>query len=255
MKGTRRTLRIFLVVMVMTAGLVGAAEEQPLYNTDIIKLTKLAMGDEVIMTKIKTAKEVKFDTSTDDLVKLKESGVSGPVIAAMLERSASGTVSGTSPATGPVTPKVALVAKEGTFDIKPIAGDSQTVFTLIGMRRFVQFSRTTSATRIKDRFPTLLLYVDRDPHMIWWVVKLKPWDDKGRILDLQSVSMFGGTISNAPDESCNVQYAAIEEKPGLWRITPKGELMPGEYGLFRWGGDTSLMTQTSSSLSDFGVDK
>jgi hypothetical protein len=85
MKSTRRMLGIILVVLVLTVGWVGAAEEQPLRNADIVKLTKLAMGDEVIITKMKTAKEVKFDTSTDDLVKLKESGISGPVIAAMME--------------------------------------------------------------------------------------------------------------------------------------------------------------------------
>jgi hypothetical protein len=254
MKSTRRMLGIILVVLVLTVGWVGAAEEQPLRNADIVKLTKLAMGDEVIITKIKTAKEVKFDTSTDDLVKLKESGISGPVIAAMMERSASGAVSGTSPATGSVALKVALAAKEGTFDIKPIAGDLQTVFAFIGLRRFIQFSGNTSSRRIKDHFPTLLLNIDRDPQKIWWLVKLKPWDDKGRILDLPSPGMFGGAMSSGPDDSCDVPFTAIEEKPGMWRITPKSELMPGEYGMFRWEGDTSL-TQASSRLYDFGVDK
>ena len=70
MKGTRHLLGIILVALLLTAGLVGAAEEQPLNNGDIIKLTKLNMGDTVIITKIKTAKSVKFDTSTDDLIKL-----------------------------------------------------------------------------------------------------------------------------------------------------------------------------------------
>jgi hypothetical protein len=254
MTRTRIVLGISLVVLVLTAGLAGAAEEQFLYNADIIKLTKSAMGDEVIITKIKTAKAVKFNTSTDDLVKLKESGVSGPVIAAMLERSASGAVSGTAPASGQVAPRVALVAKEGTFDLKPMGGDFKSIRApFVGERRFVEYSKPASATRIKDRFPTLLLSIDRDPRKVWWMVKLNPWGDQVRILDLQSLGRWGGTISNAPDESCIIQYAAIEEKPGLWRITPTGELNPGEYGLFRWGlGDIEA---TSMSLSDFGVDK
>jgi hypothetical protein len=98
------------------------------------------------------------------------------------------------------------------------------------------------------------LNIDRDPQKIWWLVKLKPWDDKGRILDLPSPGMFGGAMSSGPDDSCDVPFTAIEEKPGMWRITPKSELMPGEYGMFRWEGDTSL-TQASSRLYDFGVDK
>lgn len=99
MKGARRILGIVLVVLTLSAGLVEASEEQPLSNSDVIKLTRLAMGDEVVISKIKTAKAVNFDTSTDDLVKLKESGVSGPVIAAMLDRSVSGTVTETKTAT------------------------------------------------------------------------------------------------------------------------------------------------------------
>jgi hypothetical protein len=74
---------------------------------------------------------------------------------------------------------------------------------------------------------------------------------------LQSSGRWGGTISNAPDESCNVQYTAIEEKPGLWRITPKGELDPGEYGLFWWAGSPmtkSLRGAPPMSLYDFGLD-
>lgn len=261
MKATRGTFGILLVVMLFTAGLVGAAEEQALRNADIIKLTKIAMGDEVIIAKIKTVREVNFDTSTDDLVKLKESGVSKPVIAAMLERSMSaGAVSGSPLAKGAVTPKVLLVVKEGTFDIKPIAGDFQTVFAFVTFKRFVQFSGVASLKRIKDHAPAILLNFERDPNKIWWLVKLKPWDDKGgsRILDLQSPGMFGGAMSSGPDESCNVQYSATEEKPGLWRITPNGELVPGEYGLFRLEGENSTglaSSGTISTLYDFGVDK
>jgi hypothetical protein len=94
--------------------------------------------------------------------------------------------------------------------------------------------------------------------MLWHCLETKygekPWDDKGRILDLPSPGMFGGAMSSGPDDSCDVPFTAIEEKPGMWRITPKGELMPGEYGMFRWEGDTSL-TQASSRLHDFGIDK
>jgi hypothetical protein len=261
MKVARRTLGIVLVVLALTAGLVVAAEEQPLNNADIINLTKLDMGDEVIISKIKTAKAVKFETSTDDLVKLKESGVSGPVIKAMLERSVSGAVSETPTATGSVTSKVALVAKEGNLDIKPITGDLKIVHApFVGMVRYIEFSKSSSATRIKDHYPTLLLYLDHEPHNIWWLVKLKPWNDQPvRILELPSMGHWGGTISDAPNESCNVQYTAIEEKPGLWRITLEKQLDSGEYGLFSWEKSSRMpagfTTGHSMSLYDFGVDK
>jgi hypothetical protein len=253
MKGTRRTLGILLIVLVLTAGFIGAAEEPPLNNADIIKLTKLAMGDQVIIAKIKTAKAVKFDTSINDLAKLKESGVSGPVITAMLERSASSAVLGTAPTKGSVAPMIALVAKEGTFDIKPISGKFKSVTVpMFGFRRFVEFPATAAATRVKDHFPTLLLNINAEPHTAIWLVKLSRWPDKVLILDLQSPSIWaGGATSDDPDETCDVPYSAIEEKSGLWRITPKVELKPGDYGLFRWGGRST----SASLLVGFGIDK
>lgn len=115
---TLRTLGIALAILTLTTGLVGATEELPLNNNDIIKLTKLAMGDEVVISKIKTAKVVNFDTSTDDLVKLKESGVSGPVITAMLDRSVSGAVAGAKTTTqeeSKVAPAIVTFYRGATF--------------------------------------------------------------------------------------------------------------------------------------------
>lgn len=258
MKEVRSIIGVFLVAILMTVNVVWAGEdEKPLDNAQVIQLTKADLGDAVIIAKIKSTKEVKFDLTPDDLVKLKKSGVSGPVIAAMLDRSVSSAAPGTASAKGRGSSKVVLAAKEGTFDIKPIPGDFKTTFAFFGMRRYVQFSEITSKIRIKDHFPTLLLYFDRDPNKIWWLVKLIPWNDyKVRVLDLQSMGAFSGTISNSPVESCDVPYSAVEEKPGMWRITPKAELQPGEYGLFRWEGDNSNLITVSipPSLSDFGVD-
>jgi hypothetical protein len=67
---------------------------KPLDNAEIVKLTKAEMGDEVIVAKIKSATSVQFATTTDDLLKLKQAGVSKAVIAAMLDKS-------TPPATTP----------------------------------------------------------------------------------------------------------------------------------------------------------
>lgn len=252
MKKTMRTMVIFFIVMALAAGLAGAAEESPLCNSDIIKLSKLAMGDKVIITKIKTAKEVKFDTSTDNLAELKISGVSGPVIAAMLERSVR-VGSGNSSTTRSLSPTVALIAKDGNLEINPISGSLKSIVApFVGYRRFIEFAPNGAATRVKDRFPSLQLNADGEPHEAMWLVKLSRWDDsKILVLDLQSPGMWGGVISNDPEEDLIIPYSAIEEKPGLWRITPKMELKPGDYGLFRWGHSNS----SKPILVGFGIDK
>lgn len=54
-----------------------------LRNDDIIKLAKVGIDDATITAKIKSSK-CQFDTSTDALVLLKKSGVSAPVLKAMI---------------------------------------------------------------------------------------------------------------------------------------------------------------------------
>jgi hypothetical protein len=53
-----------------------------LTNNDVVKMVKAKLGDGIILSKIKTS-ACNFDTSVDALVKLKEAGVSDPVIQAM----------------------------------------------------------------------------------------------------------------------------------------------------------------------------
>src|SRR4051812_9929824 len=64
------------------------AHESALSNKDVVKLSKLQLGDDVIIAKIKQAAAVDLDVSTDALIQLKEAGVSARVIAAMIDRSA-----------------------------------------------------------------------------------------------------------------------------------------------------------------------
>ena len=55
-----------------------------LTNDNVVELTKLGLGDEAIIAKIKSS-EALFDTSVTQMIELKRSGVSGPVIAAMVD--------------------------------------------------------------------------------------------------------------------------------------------------------------------------
>jgi len=60
----------------------GSGSDGVLTNNDVIKMVKVKLGDGIIISKIK-ASPCSFDTSVDTLVKLKEAGVSDPVIQAM----------------------------------------------------------------------------------------------------------------------------------------------------------------------------
>lgn len=256
----RHVLGVVLLAALVSTGAVLAGDgEKPLDNSEIIKLTKLDMGDAVIIAKIKSAGSVQFATSTDDLVKLKEAGVSKNVIAAMLDRSAAATAartpaapSGSRAAVASAT-DVTLQTSNGALGLKPIDGDVKTIVApFVGMRRFVVFSEVAATVRTTDRKPTVLLAYDKDPRKTYWLVKLdqdKDAEDMNRSVDVESPGMWGGVISSAPDDDANIQYDAVEEKPGLWRLTPRKELKPGEYGVYVGKGEQA------ATLYDFGVDK
>ena len=250
MKYRRESAGALILLALMWIGSSWAGvQEKPLDNAEIIKLAKLEMGDAVIIAKIKSAKEVKFDTSTDDLVKLKEAGVSQAVIAAMLERLAA-------PAAGAVAsadPKVQLKTKAGTIDLKAIYGLRKTQAAPFSVVTWVQFSDLAAKTRIQDPRPSVLIESDKDPRGAWFWVQLTKNNKKNdiyRYFDLQGGGGFASaTFSGEPEKGSVINFELAQEGPNLWRLTPVKDLKPGEYGLFLG------RREGEGILYDFGVDR
>lgn len=67
-------------------GAAGAQEEAALTNADVIKLGQVGLGNDVVITKINSAARVAFHLGTDDLIALKNAGLSPAIIKAMMER-------------------------------------------------------------------------------------------------------------------------------------------------------------------------
>jgi hypothetical protein len=62
-----------------------------------------------------------------------------------------------------------------------------------------------------------------------------------------SYSVFGGNAGiGAPDPDWTLPFDASQESPGVWRIVPKTDLKPGEYGLY---------ISSVATLFDFAVDQ
>jgi hypothetical protein len=252
---------IVVFVSLAALGAAWAADaEKALDNAEIVKLTKLDMGDSVIIAKIKSASSVQFATGTDDLVKLKEAGVSKAVIAAMLDRSAppQPVAAAASPGHGGgggggSSYKVTLKASDATVELTPIDGDVKTIVApFVGMRRFIIFSDVEASTRTKDHKPSVVVASDKDPRKAIWFVKVdqdKDKEDMNRSIDVESPGMWGGMMSSAPDDDMQIKCDIKEDGPGMWRFTPLKDLKPGEYGLYVGKGEMSAI------LFDFGIDK
>ena len=90
-----------------------------------------------------------------------------------------------------------------------------------------------------------------NPSKKYVLVTLKP-DESGSRRALKMMSggkllkaAFTGKVDYAPDADWMLEYTAQQEEPGVWRIAPTADLVPGEYGLWDLEGMT---------LAPFGVD-
>ena len=83
----KSSLTRFLVVAVIALASVAVADDKPMANADIIKLTTAGVPAEVIVAKIR-ASPCTFDTSPDALLLLSKAGVGEAVLNAMMTASA-----------------------------------------------------------------------------------------------------------------------------------------------------------------------
>jgi hypothetical protein len=221
-------------------------------NEDVIKLAKLGFGDDVIIAKIQGAAFVSFKLETDDLVALKESGVSQPIIAAMIKKASSpssGTIidtpMGAVAAPGADDILVRLVTKDKTIDLTSIAGHIGTTWAFFTVLSYMDYPNIKAEVRIGDLKPFILIQTRKSPQGRFYLVYCKPnKDNNNRSVKMGKSGMYTASDFGAPDGDWTVPFEVKQLQPGLWRMDPKNNLKPGEYGV--WG--------PSSELYDFGVD-
>ncbi len=245
------------------------AEEAPLLNTDVVKLCKLDLGDDVVIAKINQAKAVEFKLDTDSLVALKQEGVSKGVIAAMLKRTtaaSSGQPAGTqsiSQGQGSAAGRAAGGAGEGVWlrmqgaeaPLRSVQGDFSTTYAFVTVLFFLDFPGLHADLRIADTQPTVVVRVAKDPRgRVFFVQAESNKKDKTRSVKVGRGSPFGMKSWSTPDSDWTVECDAKELQPGLWEMTPKKPLKKGEYGVLFRGGFLGNLSSEQGELFDFGVD-
>jgi ABC-type proline/glycine betaine transport system substrate-binding protein len=67
---------LFAVAIALSLLTPSAAQAQKaLTNDDVVRLSKVGLGDEVVIAKIRQAEDVDFKLELDDLTKLKQAGL------------------------------------------------------------------------------------------------------------------------------------------------------------------------------------
>ena len=244
---------------------VASAQElsKRLSNQDIIDMVGLGLGDDVIIAKIRTAQDAKFDTSTDGLKALKAAKVSDAVIKVMIDpkavevpaAAAAGAAAAAvgAPADDPNLPpkEVGVFWKDGD---KWVMVDGQAVsqakvggrwgsFATMGIKAkhwngFV--NGKTSRNIVRENRPVFYFYVLEGTSAADYVlIKLDPKGDK-RQFEVGSIGgMVGGKSGVRTDKMRPFNYERVASR--TYRVTLDEDLPPGEWGLFMGTGQSMAM--------------
>lgn len=238
-----------------------APSEGPLTNTDVARLAKLDLGDEVVIAKINQAKKVDFKLDTDSLVLLKQQGVSKAVIAAMLKRVSGPPAGAGTPASAPASlfsnasdEGVTLRTSQKEIRLQSVLGEMSQRWAYVTTLIFLDFQGQKADTRITDRKPTVIVHSSKSPRGRVFMVKCDPnAKDNSRSVKLGRQGLFSSKSWGSPDSDWTVEFDTREVAENTWEITPKTDLEAGEYGLLFKGGFLGAMDPTRGELFDFGV--
>lgn len=250
---------LFAVVIALSLLAPNVAQAQKaLTNDDVVQLAKLGLGDEVVIAKIRQAEDVDFRLEIDDLTKLKRAGLSGPIIAAMLDRvngNAGGAQAGSTgtdkPSDSHSVPRakwmdIRLVEGDKPTRLVPTLGDITKSGFIIGFV-FLDYPGLHARIRTRNSRPTLVIKSQYDPTNFYYLAKLDSNDGENtRSLKIDKKGgAFSATTRVVPARRWYAEYQATEVSSGTWQVVPKRDLAAGEYGVVVEGG----------ILYDFGVDR
>lgn len=230
-----------------------------LTNEDIVRLNDAGLGDDVIVAKINAAAQVVFRLETDDLIALKKANLSQNVIAAMIKRTgapAAAPISAPAPVVqqlpagmpGGEDLAIRLVAKDGTSKLTSMEGHMATTWAYVTVLTFSDFPGLKADVRIRDPHPQILIQSSKSPQGRFFLVRCESNPKDGnRSVKLGRSGIFSHKDFGVPDSDWTIPFDVRQVEPGIWRMDPKQDLKPGEYGLY--GGLFS-----AADLYDFGVD-
>lgn len=238
-------------LLVATPVFAKASATAAMTNADVVKLTKLGFGSEVIKAKIDGAPAVHFNLDVDDLVKLKSAGVSQEVISDMLKRGNGRGASVAADAGSAVIPgnpeDVTMVTKDGSnLHLRGISGTMSTTNAFVTVLMHYNYPGVAASVRTQDARPSFIVNSTEQPKGRIYIVSLEvDSGDQDRSLKLGNSRFWGGEKNiGAPDKDNQVDYEAVAIGNGnQWKLTPTKDLKPGEYGLY------------TGEMFDFGVDK
>jgi hypothetical protein len=220
----QRYVRISFLAVLSTILMVGVlpafSQDNEINNARVIELTKMALGDEIVIAKFKGA-NCKFALGDQDLADLKKAGVSDKVVAAMLEASVL------------TEPKVMIAGKPiefHTFGQAKVGGRLGSAFTYgIKSVKSKAYLQGQHASIVVPPTSTIDMELPKgDSIDNYMIVKLDRKDDR-REMEVGSAGGIVGAKSGIRAES--IVKTSKTSSGNKHKLTPD-KLVPGEYVVY-----------------------
>lgn len=279
---------VALTAMALAAGAVSAQAQEALTNESVLKLLEAGLPVEAVVAKIKASRG-SFDVSTDRLIELKNKGVPGAVLAAMLEPMNQGPTELSMDAADPQVPHYPGVYMLGTQDqrmYRMVATASNQAKTggIFGYALTMGIASASIKATIPGQnakvrtaagSPTFYMFFDESvprnlavgSASVWTTgagsltsspaeLSLVRFDEKKGVREARVGSMnIAGAKQGVMDKD-RISFESVQVRPGVFKVTPSQALGPGEYGFIQAlsGGNVSggggAMT---ARVYDFGI--
>lgn len=257
---------------------------ETLDNSTVIALVQAGLGPEAVIAKINNSRG-QYDTSTSALIQLKRGGVPDGVIAAMLGRSNSRTVSNAIADNSsadpliPHAPGIYLLDQNGAGRMIRI---DPTVSNQVKTGGILGYALTSGLASIKmksiipnavarvhaqTRRPVFYFYFNQASAMATFSefgnsfglaatspneFSLVRFDEKKDHREAAVGSFSIGGMKTGISDKARVSFSYDDAAPGVFRVTPSVELAPGQYGFVYSMGAGSGMG-TIARIFDFSV--
>jgi hypothetical protein len=252
-------LRHTLVLAVAALSLFSATSltaQEVLTNESLVALKKAGLSDSIIISKIRSS-QTKFDVSTKGIIGLKNAGLSDQVIEAAVNAGAAAAPAAPAAPAAAATPAAAresIVQLIGGKSVELVPANASLEFSsgFFDSKSELVLRGRKAQYRIADKKPVFYSTWSANDAPL---VRLKPGsdhDDRNLKISSGSFAPFGGSVKYGVRSEDKVDMEASEKDArGLYKLTPKEPLPPGEYGFVLNYG---MAAGASGRVYDFGVD-
>lgn len=246
-------------LLVVLALSLGAASAQQFTNTNesVIKMVKAGMADSIVISEI-DSQPAHFSLSANDLIALKQAGVSDAVMAAMIAKgtpATDSTAESVNPDGYPTDIGVYYKQKGAYIEIEPEIVNTKTGGFLksIATDGIVKgdinghINGAHSATAIAGPLEFLIVVRDGDDPIEYQLLHLHA---KSKYREFRSVT--GGVFHASTGASRDaVEFQSAKVAPLTYKITVPQALAPGEYGFLPPGAFSSRNLASSGKMYTF----